>query len=66
MKITINGNLHDVDVVRTIAELLETLHIPTSSALIEQNGKAVDRASFPETVLQDGDTIEVIQMVAGG
>jgi sulfur carrier protein len=66
MNITVNGNLHDIDAVRTIADLLEALHIPTRSALIEQNGNVVDRASFEQTALQNGDTIEIIQMVAGG
>jgi thiamine biosynthesis protein ThiS len=66
MTITINGNLHDVDTVRTVAELLDQLRVPTGSALVEQNGNVVDRATFRDAVVQEGDTIEIIQMVAGG
>jgi thiamine biosynthesis protein ThiS len=66
MNVTINGNLHELDRVHTIAELLDRLHIPAGSVLIEQNGNVVMRPSFEETVVQDGDAIEVVQMVAGG
>jgi thiamine biosynthesis protein ThiS len=66
MKITINGNLQEVDSVRTIAELLYTLRVPVGSALIELNGNILTRGSFQEVAVNEGDTIEIVQMVAGG
>jgi thiamine biosynthesis protein ThiS len=66
MKITINGNLQEVDSVRTIDELLYTLRVPVGSALIELNGNILVRGSFQEAAVNEGDTIEIVQMVAGG
>jgi thiamine biosynthesis protein ThiS len=66
MKIRINGNLQEVDSVRTVAELLDALRIPIGSALIEQNGNVIARPDFQITVVNEGDSIEIVQMVAGG
>jgi thiamine biosynthesis protein ThiS len=66
MKIRINGNLQEVDSVRTVAELLDALRIPLGSALIEQNGNVIARPDFQITVVNEGDSIEIVQMVAGG
>jgi thiamine biosynthesis protein ThiS len=66
MKIRINGNLQEVDSVRTVAELLDGLRIPLGSALIEQNGNVIARPDFQITVVNEGDSIEIVQMVAGG
>jgi thiamine biosynthesis protein ThiS len=66
MKITINGNLQEVDSVRTVVELLHALRVPAGSVLIEQNGNVLARGSFQEAAVNEGDTIEIVQMVAGG
>lgn len=66
MKVTINGNLQEIDSVRTVAELLGTLGVPANSALIEQNGNVIARPDFPSAAVSEGDTIEIVQMVAGG
>jgi thiamine biosynthesis protein ThiS len=66
MNIRINGNLQEIDSVRTVAELLDALRIPRGSALIEQNGIVVARPDFPITAVNEGDSIEIVQMVAGG
>jgi thiamine biosynthesis protein ThiS len=66
MKIRINGNLQEVDSVRTVAELLDALRIPLGSTLIEQNGNVIARPDFQITVVNEGDSIEIVQMVAGG
>jgi thiamine biosynthesis protein ThiS len=66
MKVKINGNLKEIDSVRTLAELLDALGVPAKSVLIEQNGNVVARPDFQAAVVNDGDTIEIVQMVAGG
>lgn len=66
MKVTINGHLRELDSVRTVAELLGALRIPTNSALIEQNGNVIARHDFHAVTVNDGDAIEIVQMVAGG
>ena len=66
MKIRINGNLKEIGSIRTVAELLDVLGIPPSSALIEQNGNVIARPDFQITAVNEGDSIEIVQMVAGG
>lgn len=66
MKVRINGNLKEIDSIRTIAELLDVLRIPANSALIEQNGNVIARLDFPTAAVTDGDAIEIVRMVAGG
>ncbi|HZC36991.1 MAG TPA: sulfur carrier protein ThiS [Chthoniobacterales bacterium] len=66
MKVKINGSFKQIDSVRTLAELLDTLGVPAKSALIEQNGNVVARPDFQTAVVNEGDTIEIVQMVAGG
>jgi thiamine biosynthesis protein ThiS len=66
MKVRINGNLKEVGSIQTIAELLDLLCIPATSALIEQNGNVIARPDFHTAVVTEGDAIEIVQMVAGG
>jgi sulfur carrier protein len=66
MKVRINGNWKEIGSVRTIADLLDVLRIPSSSALIEQNGNVIARPDFQITAVNEGDAIEIVQMVAGG
>jgi thiamine biosynthesis protein ThiS len=66
MKVRINGNLQEIGSARTIADLLDVLRIPPSSALIEQNGNVIARTDFPITAVNEEDAIEIVQMVAGG
>jgi sulfur carrier protein len=66
MKVKINGNSREIDSVQTIAELLDALGVPANSVLIEQNGNVVARPDFQAAVVNEGDTIEIVQMVAGG
>jgi thiamine biosynthesis protein ThiS len=66
MKVRINGNVQEVEPVRTVAELLDLLRIPARSVLIEQNGNVVARHDFHTVAVVEGDAIEIVQMVAGG
>ena len=33
---------------------------------VERNGSIVKRSDYDKTVLQDGDTVEIVQFVGGG
>jgi thiamine biosynthesis protein ThiS len=66
MKVRINGNWQEIDSIRTVADLLDGLRIPASSALIEQNGNVIARHDFHTAVVTEGDEFEIVQMVAGG
>ena len=34
--------------------------------IVEQNGTILDKASYEESPVEDGDTLELIQFVGGG
>ena len=47
-------------------ELLEFFSLPRKRVAIELNNSVVSRADWPETVIIEGDKIEVVHFVGGG
>ncbi|HZQ84631.1 MAG TPA: sulfur carrier protein ThiS [Acidimicrobiales bacterium] len=47
-------------------DLLHLLNLGKKWVLVERNGEPVRRADIPETVLADGDRLELVRAVAGG
>ena len=63
--VKINGTACDV-AGKTLSEYLaETSYDPKRIA-VERNGEIVFKSQYSETVLQDGDVIEVASFVGGG
>lgn len=51
---------------KTVAEYLSTTKYDPKRIAIERNGDIVPKAQYSETVLQDGDSMEVVSFVGGG
>ena len=51
---------------KTIAEYLATTSYDPKRIAVECNGDIVPKAQYGETVLQDGDNVEVVSFVGGG
>jgi len=66
MKLTLNGQVRDLEIGTTLSTLLLSLQLTEKLVLVELNGHAVQRADFPATKLGDGDAIEIVRMVGGG
>jgi sulfur carrier protein len=66
MKLTLNGQARDTETGATISDLLMSLQLAEKQVLVELNGQAVQRANFPATKLDEGDSIEIVRMVGGG
>lgn len=67
MKITLNGAPREFpETTLTISSLLEAVGLGPQPVLVERNGLAVLRREFDETPVEEGDTIEIVRMVAGG
>lgn len=64
--ITVNGRQQDFREGETVASLLERLEIAGRYALVERNGKPVERERYDACELRDGDTVVVARPVAGG
>ena len=63
--ITINGEEKDC-VGMTVAQYLETTTYDQKRIAVEKNGDIVPKAAYADTVLQDGDVVEVVSFVGGG
>jgi len=50
----------------TVGEYLATTTYDKKRIAIERNGDIVPKAQYDETVLCDGDSIEIVSFVGGG
>jgi len=66
MQIILNGNVRNVSDGLTTAELLDDLDLQDQRFAIEVNQEIVARSSFTTHELQDGDRVEIIQVIGGG
>ncbi|RMG10921.1 MAG: sulfur carrier protein ThiS [Deltaproteobacteria bacterium] len=66
MTVTLNGEPRQVPAGLTVAALLEHLGIQASRVAVERNGAVVQRAHHGETLVEAGDTLEVVRFVGGG
>ena len=66
MNITLNGERHDLASPMTVAELLATLEIDSRRVAVEHNLVVVKRAAYGETVVKEGDAVEIVNFVGGG
>ena len=66
LTITLNGDPFDLSGPLTVTELLASLEIDARRVAVEHNLVVVKRAAFDETVVRDGDQIEIVNFVGGG
>lgn len=50
----------------TVAEYLATTNYDPKRIAVERNGDIVPKLQYDNTVLQDGDSVEVVSFVGGG
>lgn len=65
MKLTINGEAKD-SVATTLAALVESLGMKPDRVAVELNREIVPRGQWAETLLKDGDRMEIVHFVGGG
>ena len=63
--VKVNGEERDI-AGKTIAEYLATTNYDMKRIAIERNGDIVPKAAYAETVLADGDSVEIVSFVGGG
>lgn len=68
MKLHINGDERSFDspAAFTLAALVELLRMKPDRLAVELNREIVPRDRWTETVLHDGDQLEVVHFVGGG
>ncbi len=66
ISLTLNGEPHALPPATSVAALIERLGHAGRRIAIERNGEIVPRSRFADTVLEDGDTVEIVVAVGGG
>lgn len=66
MQITLNGELRDVDHDATIVSLMISLGLKPELTAVQRNDEIIDKKDHADTILLDGDRIELIRIVGGG
>ena len=66
MILIVNGERKNFENPLSAQALLDTLSIPKEKVVVELNLEIVPRERLSETVLKDGDELEIVQFVGGG
>ena len=66
MKVKINGEEQEFANSLTLSGLLESLQIRPGRVVVERNREIVPRDSYNVTLIDDGDTLEIVHFVGGG
>ena len=66
MRITVNGEGRDVPGPLSVAELLTYLGLKPEHVAVEVNKDLVTRVRHAETIVAQGDVLEVVTLVGGG
>lgn len=64
--LSVNGEIISLATVITLTTLLEQQEYQTQKVAIAVNSEFVPRSQYSETLVNDGDKIDVIQAVGGG
>jgi thiazole synthase len=66
MTVTLNGTPTAVGRGATVSDLLAQLNIVRERVAVEVNLAVIDRSAFAQTMLQEGDQVEIVNFVGGG
>lgn len=62
----VNGETFKLENPITVKDFLTSNGYDCTKVAVERNGDIIPKAIFLETLLYDGDTIEVVRFVGGG
>ena len=66
MKVVVNGEEKDISEGLTVEGLLNKLGIGKERVALELNLDIVPKGRFGDTILKNGDRIEIVSFVGGG
>ena len=66
MTIKLNGKDHLLDSPASISQLLDSIGLGSKPVVVELNQKALFPREYEQSMLADGDQVEVITIAAGG
>jgi sulfur carrier protein len=66
IQVTVNGKAHRFERPLEIAALLATLELSGKKIAVERNGEIVPKSAHANTLVADGDALEIVVAVGGG
>lgn len=66
ISVTINGEEQVLDTAVCLEDLLIILGLTKGKVAIERNLEIVPRSRYSETMVQDGDRLEIVHFIGGG
>jgi len=66
MQVTINGEDRSLSGPVTVSELLHELGLDARKVALERNLEIVPRSAYADTVLGEGDRVEIVHFIGGG
>ena len=64
--ITVNGNEIELSGALSVADYLEQNNYQLKRVAVELNGDILPKYEYSDTMLKDGDRLEVVSFVGGG
>jgi thiamine biosynthesis protein ThiS len=64
--IMLNGERYELANQVTVAELLARLEIDSRRVAVEHNQVVVKRSAYEDTLVHEGDEVEIVNFVGGG
>jgi len=65
MKISLNGKQVEVK-SRTLERLISDRGLHPDALIVEVNSELIKKENWAETIIRDGDTLELLNFVGGG
>ncbi|WP_051822497.1 sulfur carrier protein ThiS [Desulfonatronum thiodismutans] len=66
MQVIINGKPEEISTGVTLLEVIETRKLDPTRVVAELNREVVPGERFANTVMNEGDSLELLQFVGGG
>ncbi|MEW5861971.1 MAG: sulfur carrier protein ThiS [Pseudomonadota bacterium] len=66
IQVLVNGAVQRFEQPVLLAELIERMQLAGRKIAVERNGEIVPRSAHAQTVLADGDRLEIVVAVGGG
>jgi len=66
INVSANGLAYPVEPGRTIADFVRMRGLEPGMVVVERNGEPVTPSALHATLLENGDRLEVVRVVAGG
>lgn len=63
--IKVNGNMEDIGEI-SLSDYLSGTDYEAKRIAVELNGSIVPKVQYADTILKDGDSVEIVSFVGGG